>query len=340
MKNLESKLNELPQPPQTQRGWPWTEEVNVDLYNTEINYPRITIVTPSYNQGQYIEGTIRSVLLQNYPNLEYIIIDGGSDDKTVEIIQKYAKWITYWVSEKDKGQSDALRKGFQKSTGDILCWLNSDDTFERNTLARIAHWSASLKAPYIITGYCRFVDLHKIVWEPPVEKNISLIQKKYEAKDLLRCWKNSLAQPSTFWSKEMFQQIGNIDDTLFFAMDLEYWLRAIKHGVSIYFVPEVYSNFLYHDDSKSISSEQRLFKDLETLSAKYIEDELEYRKFLKELKVYTNSVYLIKKSNAIASTERIAAVNLLCKGIANHWNSFFTEHKIIRNTVLKILFLK
>ena len=95
----------------------------------DANYPRISIVTPSYNQGQFIEQTIRSVLLQNYPNLEYIIIDGGSTDNTVETIEKYEQYITYWVSEPDRGQSHAINKGFARCTGEIMAWLNSDDLY-------------------------------------------------------------------------------------------------------------------------------------------------------------------------------------------------------------------
>ena len=98
------------------------------------SWPKISIVTPSYNQGEFLEETIRAVLLQNYPNLEYFIMDGGSTDNSVEIIKTYKPWLTYWVSEKDKGQADAINKGFERVTGDILAWLNSDDTYEPDIL--------------------------------------------------------------------------------------------------------------------------------------------------------------------------------------------------------------
>jgi glycosyltransferase involved in cell wall biosynthesis len=125
------KLTELPPPPPGKTGWPWTEE-SPQLPDTMPDgrpWPKISIVTPSLNQGQFIEETIRSVLLQGYPNLEYIIMDGESTDCSIDIIRKYEKWLGYWSAEKDRGQADALNKGFSKSTGSICVYLNSDDLF-------------------------------------------------------------------------------------------------------------------------------------------------------------------------------------------------------------------
>src|ERR1700692_4825128 len=120
-------IAELPLPPIGRAGWPWTENCTLPDHNQEYaSWPRISIVTPSYNQGQFLEETIRSVLLQGYPNLEYFVIDGGSEDRSVEIIKQYQPWITYWVSERDRGQTDAINKGLGLSRGDIFNWLNSD----------------------------------------------------------------------------------------------------------------------------------------------------------------------------------------------------------------------
>lgn len=138
--NISPNLKNLPIPSASKVGWPWTEqgEPLPEKMPDGSEWPCISIVTPSYNQGQFLEETIRSVLLQGYPKLEYIIIDGGSTDNSVEIIKKYEQWITYWVSEKDKGQSDAINRGINRSTGIWFNWLNSDDILMPNSLYTLA----------------------------------------------------------------------------------------------------------------------------------------------------------------------------------------------------------
>src|SRR6266567_5698553 len=124
-------IAELPPPPIDRVGWPWTEAKDwlPELQPNGQAWPKVTIVTPSYNQGHFLEETIRSVLLQGYPDLEYIVIDGGSTDRSVEIIKKYEKHLTYWTSQKDAGPADAIRKGFEGAKGSILAYLNSDDLY-------------------------------------------------------------------------------------------------------------------------------------------------------------------------------------------------------------------
>lgn len=160
-------LSELPPPPLGKTGWPWTEQTPPlpDLMPDGAEWPRISIVTPSYNQGEFIEETIRSVLLQGYPNLEYIIIDGGSTDNSVDVIKKYSSRLTYWVSERDEGQSDALNKGFNICSGEIGAYLNSDDIFMQSAISKVAlyyskargfKWLASkvIAGESVETGMC------------------------------------------------------------------------------------------------------------------------------------------------------------------------------------------
>ncbi len=148
---------DFPTPLSGKTGWPWTEETPPlpETMPDGSPWPRISIVTPSYNQGQFIEETIRSVLLQGYPNLEYIIIDGGSTDGSVEIIKKYERWLAYWESKPDGGMYDAINNGIQLITGDLIGFCNADDFYEKGAFCEVAHIAGESKTSYLICGDCR-----------------------------------------------------------------------------------------------------------------------------------------------------------------------------------------
>jgi GT2 family glycosyltransferase len=190
--------------------------------------PRISIITPSYNQGEYIEETIQSVLNQGYPNLEYIIIDGGSTDHTIEIIKRYESQIHYWISEPDRGQTHAINKGLAQATGEILAYLNSDDYYLPGTLQKIADHFQAHPQTSLCHGHCRYVDEqgHKI------GEQIANISKFDEIIDLWGVWwrKRQFVQPEVFWSRRMTEQIGDFDESLHYVMDYEYWCRILRAG--------------------------------------------------------------------------------------------------------------
>ncbi|MDV7187442.1 glycosyltransferase family 2 protein [Lutibacter sp. TH_r2] len=186
------------------------------------NYPKISIVTPSYNQGKFIEKTIQSVLDQDYPNFEYIIIDGGSTDETVEIIKKYQNKLHYWVSEKDNGQSDAINKGFLKATGDIYYWINSDDYLLPNTFKTIGEytWGKEIGA---VVGIGHIININDtVVYTPEYYNPIT-------TKSLFK-WSNKkdFMQPACFFTKQAWEQCGPLNESLFFCMDVDLWIKISK----------------------------------------------------------------------------------------------------------------
>jgi glycosyltransferase involved in cell wall biosynthesis len=213
-------LNELPPPPADKSGWPWTtgSERLPDLMPEGSPWPRISIVTPSFNQARFIEETIRSVLLQGYPDLEYIIIDGGSTDDSVEIIRKYEPWLAHWISEKDRGQSNAINKGWNCSSGTILAWLNSDDYYFPDTIKFVAEEFVANGKYKILVGTGVIVD----------QSGRHLLKKfpgTFSAIDMLRLCGATPSQPAVFLRRMVFDTFGELNEDLHYVMDWEYWIR-------------------------------------------------------------------------------------------------------------------
>lgn len=237
-------IQSLPKPPKTKNGWPWVLESCISCFDSKTEWPKISIVTPSYNQGIYIEETIRSVLLQNYPNLEFIIIDGGSSDSTIDTIEKYSDWIAYWISEPDKGQTHALNKGFRLCTGDIIAYLNSDDYYEKDTFFKVANYFNDPEVN-IINGDCSFF------WEGDFKKNIQKATNvTYEG--LLKYWRGDVipAQPSVFFRKSVLVKSGLPDESLVYGMDVDMWMR-MSRDFNFTKVDELFSYYRFHKASKT-----------------------------------------------------------------------------------------
>lgn len=213
-----------------------------------MNWPKISIVTPSFNQGQYIEETIISVLSQNYPNLEYIIIDGGSTDDTVEIIKKYESRITYWVSEPDNGQSHAINKGLDKSTGEIFNWLNSDDWYTSGALFEVANAFINNSSAQFVSGYENHVELNGNV---NVHNGTFLKSSIEETIEFCE-----VTQPSTFFKLVAIRKVHGVSEDLHYIMDGEMWIKLLLLYGQAHFVKldKVLVNFRLHSDSKTLSN--------------------------------------------------------------------------------------
>jgi glycosyltransferase involved in cell wall biosynthesis len=210
-----------------------------------MNHPKISIVTPSYNQGQYLEDTILSVLGQNYPNLEYLIYDAASSDNSVEIIKKYENQLSYWVSEKDEGQADAINKGFSKSSGDILMWLNSDDILMPNVLTFIAKQFKE-KGEGIYYGNCiHFKDKLKT----GVHAHGSNVNKNFNEIPLELA--DTIIQPSSFWSRNVWLTNGDLEKRFHFGFDWEWFLRAKRNNIPFYSFNKPLSLYRFHEAHKT-----------------------------------------------------------------------------------------
>jgi glycosyltransferase involved in cell wall biosynthesis len=236
-------LEDLPAPPSGKTGWPWTEQSQLlpERMPDGSEWPRITLVTPSYNQGQFIEETIRSVLLQGYSNLEYIVIDGGSTDNSVDIIKKYTPWLSYWISEKDSGQSEAINKGFVRTTGQIMGWLNSDDLLVSCALSKLA----SVYKPGL--HWWNGNALHML--SDKSLRTYSRPKGSITRNDLLHA-RLIIPQVSTFWTYELWNKVGASLSLLNMAMDYELWLRFSEHSPAIV-LEESLGIYKTHDDAKT-----------------------------------------------------------------------------------------
>jgi glycosyltransferase involved in cell wall biosynthesis len=192
-----------------------------------MDHPKISIVTPSYNHGKYLEETILSVLDQDYPNLEYLVIDGGSTDGSLEIIRKYEKFLTYWASEPDNGMYDALQKGFSRSSGELMGWINSDDKLHVKSLFTLAEVFSRFKHVNWVQGIPNVIDEKgRIVFvSPHAEINKSFFyQKKHERS------RRYIQQESTFWRRSLWEKAGGcLSEQYRYAGDFELWMRFFQH---------------------------------------------------------------------------------------------------------------
>lgn len=265
-------LKELPLAPGERTGWVWTEECQ-QLPDTMAEgklWPMISIVTPSYNQGHFIEKAIRSVLLQGYPNIEYFVIDGKSNDNSVQIIKKYEAWFTYWVTESDEGQSDAVNKGFERASGQIFVWINSDDYLLPNSLRTIAE--AYYRAPNAggWFGSCERVAL---------DGAVACVRhpNRLDFEGLADKGNNWIMQPSCFFSAQAWNACGPLDTSLSYAMDFDLWLKIAKH-YRIEKVDAVLAAACIHDEAKTQAERGMMFAEIWTVQIRHGFEDLAIQK--------------------------------------------------------------
>lgn len=247
-------LAELPPPPEGKTGWPWTKEIpyQPDLLSDGRPYPKVSIVTPSFNQGEFIEETIRSVLLQGYPNLEYCIIDGGSTDESVNIIRKYEHWVHYWVSEPDEGQTDAINKGLKRAAGDIVAYLNSDDVYCPGAVNQVIHFFDLNPNVSMVYGDVIHIDQYGQIISNVNSSSFDII--KYLMGSFY------LPQPTVFFKSILLKKIGYFDTKYNLAMDKEYWVRVIFNCKTSYLSSTIAIARIY-DEAKSIKNKSKYLKE-------------------------------------------------------------------------------
>jgi len=233
------RLQDLPAPPSGRTGWPWTSESRVVAEPDAagpLEWPTLTIVTPSYQQGAFLEAAIRSVLLQGYPSVEYVVLDGGSTDGSAEILRKYAPWLARWRSERDQGQYAAVNEGLRSGTGTIMAWLNSDDMYLPGAFALIGTiFREHPKIDWLTSGCLASWNEH--------DELVSMgFARGYTRAAFFRGWtmpspsgararREAIQQESTFWRRTLWDRAGaTIDDHLNMAGDFELWARFWLHA--------------------------------------------------------------------------------------------------------------
>jgi glycosyltransferase involved in cell wall biosynthesis len=247
------RLIDLPAPPSGRIGWPWTEASNTSEWLVKRSeWPRVSMVMPSFNQKDFIEESIRSVLLQGYPDLEFFVYDAGSSDGSAEIIRKYEPWLTYWVSEKDRGQSDAINKGLRKATGKYFNWQNSDDVLTPCSLFKIV--DALLEHPEVshVHGYALLIYANGKLHSSTEDAYGPPTRLAPDIGDSIARLKTGI-QPGSLMDRELVVRVGGIDESMNFVMDIDILLKLSVIKPPLY-VHEKLVHYHFHQDTKSHSA--------------------------------------------------------------------------------------
>ena len=215
--------------------------------------PKVSIITPSFDQARFLEQTMRSVLEQDYPNIEYIVIDGGSSDGSLEIIQNYADRLAYWQSQKDKGQTDAINQGFARATGEILAWLNSDDILYPGAVSSAVRQLRDHPEVGMVYSDCHWINAQgKVIGNfPAAQTDLKKLRRGYV----------HIPQQTAFFRADLWRKVGPLDDGFYFAMDYDLWTRLAERAPLLY-VPELWAAFRLHEGAKSIAADDRCWPEM------------------------------------------------------------------------------
>ena len=216
--------------------------------------PLVSIVSPSFNQAKFLRRTIDSVLSQDYANFEYIIIDGGSQDGSVEIIKNYQDQLAYWESNPDRGQTDAINKGFSKARGKYLAWLNSDDVYQPGAIESAVAYLEAHPEVGLVYGDCSFINAEdrKIGMFPAAQTDYERLRRGYV----------HIPQQASFFRGDLWREVGPLDPTFYFAMDYDLWVRLAKRAPLVYLPGEVWASFRLHGDAKTIAEDARCWPEM------------------------------------------------------------------------------
>ena len=218
------------------------------------NSPLVSIITPSFNQARDLEATIQSVLEQDYPRIEYIIVDGGSSDGSVDVIKKYAGRLAWWVSEQDKGQTDAINKGFNRASGEILAWLNSDDTYNPGAVSAAVKYLTENPDVAMVYADCNYINEQGGV--------IGKFNSAQTDHRRLREGYVHIPQQTMFFRANYWQELGPLDPSFYFAMDYDLWTRLAARTQLKYFPGQVWANFRLHTSGKTIAADDRCWPEM------------------------------------------------------------------------------